>query len=73
MKSTIKWLVGANVIAFPSVIRWVTLKSGSKRRLELLRHNVGRQKSCAGSECINDEVAETCVAARNGKLGSASH
>jgi hypothetical protein len=68
MKSTIKWLVGGNAIAFPSIIRWVTPKIGIERRLKLLRHYVGRQKSYAGSERINDEVAETRVAARNEEL-----
>jgi hypothetical protein len=46
----------------------VTPKIGIERRLKLLRHYVGRQKSYAGSERINDEVAETRVAARNEEL-----
>jgi hypothetical protein len=52
----------------PSVICLVTRKIGVDRRFELPRHQVGYQKSYAGGECINDEVADTCVAARRGKL-----
>ncbi len=68
MKPTIDGLVGGNAIAFLSVIGWVTPKIGIERRLKLLCHYVGRQKSYTGSECINDEVAETCVAARHREL-----
>ena len=68
MKTTINRLVGGNAIAFPSVIRLVPPKIGIERRLELSRHHVGCQISYAGSECINDEVAETRMAARHREL-----
>ncbi len=61
-------MFGANAFAFPSAIRWVAPKIGIERRLKLLRHYVGRQRSYAGSECINDEGVETCVAARHREL-----
>ena len=51
-----------------SVICFETREIGNERHFELSRHHVGCQKSYAGGECINDEVAETCVAARHKEL-----